>query len=215
VAIRSPKHNSQGYTLLEMLAVTALVGIVMGLGLPSLISLKKPLRDGTSQFKSALGLVRSKAIASNQAYRIKPMYLTRAEYTGTDNPDIPNKFVVESAANCSVTAANGWTPASQFDLVLPNGVGITDSASTTLVVPASPSFSVTVSNSLNWNDGQGICFDNRGVVDRTLRFILKDFQDNNQAKIALFNVTLIGGVEIATYDKNNISFVDSQGKSGY
>ncbi|WP_310425986.1 prepilin-type N-terminal cleavage/methylation domain-containing protein [Chamaesiphon sp. VAR_48_metabat_135_sub] len=204
MAIRPPKYNSQGYTLLEMLAVVMMAGIVMGFAVPSLLSLNKPLRDGSLQFKSHLSLIRSKAISSNQAYRISPKYTTRAGYVGS----IPNQFIVEYAANCKVTALgaanNGWETASQFDLDLPLRVGITEVGSTTVTVPGTGA--VPIDNLLNWN----ICFDNRGIVDTTKNIILKDFQSgnagsntgNNTAKIAAVLVGKVGIVEIFTYGSN-------------
>jgi prepilin-type N-terminal cleavage/methylation domain-containing protein len=203
VAIRPPKYNSQGFTLVEMLVVLAMAGIIMGFAVPSLLSLNKPLRDGSSQFKAHLNLIRSKAISSNQAYRLRPRFSTRAEYADS----IPNRFIVEYAANCKVTALgtvnNGWEGASQFDLDLPANIGITDIGSTTLPIGA-------VSNSLNWNGGAGICFDNRGVVDNiTTKVIIKDFRGDNKAKISLFDITKVGNVDITTYGDNTPTSPDT------
>jgi prepilin-type N-terminal cleavage/methylation domain-containing protein len=188
VAIRSHKHSSQGFTLLEMLAVLIVVGIIAGFAVPSLLSLNKPLRDGTLLFKNQIGLIRSKAISSNQSYRLKP--------NPDPNPDGTRNFVVEYAANCRVTTTgtNGWQRASQFDLDLPKNVGITDIATTI----SDPVAIGTVSNSL----GDGVCFDNRGIVDTPLRLILKDFRGDNKAKIALIDIGKLGSVDIYTYNSN-------------
>ncbi len=220
MAIRPTQNNYQGFTLLEMLITLSIMSILIGLALPSFLTINKPLRIATSQMASQLSLVRSKAISGNRAYRIKPMSTTLADYVGQDNPQgRANKFVVEYAANCAVPpnainptpgVPNGqsWARASEFDLTLPKGVGITDVASTTLTIPISGSPSVTVNNNLDWATGPGICFDNRGILQTSPpntppRFILKDFNNNNRAKIALFNVTFAGAVELATYDQNN------------
>jgi prepilin-type N-terminal cleavage/methylation domain-containing protein len=214
VAIRPPKYNSQGYTLVEMLVVLSIVGIVMGFAVPSLLSLNKPLRDGSLQFKSHLSLIRSKAISSSQAYRLRPKFLTRPEYTG----EIPHNFIVEYAANCKVTAMgavnNGWEAASQFDLDLPLRVGITEANTTTVIIPGiSPA--VAINNDLNWN----ICFDSRGIVDTPRYVVLKDFQSgnagtntgNNKAQIAAFSIGKVGVVEIFTYGTDfNVTLTDGQ-----
>jgi prepilin-type N-terminal cleavage/methylation domain-containing protein len=195
VAIRPPQHSLQGYTLIEMITVVGIVSIVVGFAVPSLLSLNKPLRDGVSQLKSHLSLVRSKAISSGKSYRIKPMSVTRSDY----KESIPRNFIVEYADSCAATT--GWQRASQFDLDLPEKIGITD-VDTTLTIPPSTT-EVTVSNDLNWNSGEGLCFDNRGIVSKTLRFVVKDFQGFGAAQIALFDITKVGGIEAVLYDKNN------------
>jgi prepilin-type N-terminal cleavage/methylation domain-containing protein len=146
VAIRPPKYNSQGFTLVEMLASLIVVGFIMGMAAPSLLSLNKPLRDGSLQFQSHLNLIRSKAISSNRAYRLRPKYPTAALVQSahldpvTLQPSRPypqsaNNFIVESARNCQVTTSgsnpsdttgrsDGWQVASQLDLDLPTSIGV-------------------------------------------------------------------------------------------
>lgn len=195
MASRSLHYSSQGYTLIEMIATLVLAGIIAGFAVPSLLSLNKPLRDGAVQFKAQLSLMRSKAISSNQAYRIRP--------NPDPNPDGTREFIAEYAANCRVTAVggtNGWQRASQFDLDLPQNINLTDISSTTIADPAIGA----VSNTL----GNGVCFNNRGLVDTTAgnntvrRLILKDFRGENRGKIALIDVSVLGSTDIYTYDSN-------------
>lgn len=189
MAIRPPKYNSQGFTLIEMLVTVMVAGIIMGFTLPSFLSLNKPLRDGSLQFKSHLSLIRSKAISSNKAYRLIPKFTTLTDY-----PDgIARNFLVEYADNCKMTT--GWIPASQFDLDLPPNVGIPATSTTLPVIGA-------VTNSLDWSIGSGrsICFDNRGILeDTTNKIILKDFRGDNKAKLAALDITKVGNVDINTY----------------
>jgi prepilin-type N-terminal cleavage/methylation domain-containing protein len=197
VAISPPKYNSQGFTLIEMLVTVMIGGVVFGFAAPSFLSWNKPLRDGSLQFKSHLNLIRSKAISSNNSYRLRPKYFTQAEYITNDNPEgIPRNFVVEYATNCKMTT--GWIPASQFDLDLPASIGI----------PITPTQlpTETITNSLEWNNGKGLCFDNRGIVDDTTsRIVLRDFRGDSKAKIALLDITKVGNVDIVTYsEKSNI-----------
>jgi prepilin-type N-terminal cleavage/methylation domain-containing protein len=198
VAIRPPNHNSQGYTLVEMLVVIIVTGIVMGIAVPSLMALNKPLRDATLQFKSQLSLIRAKAISSNQAYRLRPRYPTTAQYLGEHYNGNPHNFVVEYAANCQVTALGGWQSASQLDLDLPESIGI--DLATPATMPISPSIdgSTTAAPALSWN----ICYDNRGVAAQTTRLTLQDVQGNNIAKYAQISVGIVGSSEIVTYNKD-------------
>ncbi len=197
MTIRSPKHHDRGFTLVEMLVVIAIVGILMGLAVPSLLALNKPLREGTLQFKAQLNLIRSKAIASGQAYRLRPKYPTSAEYSGQG----PNSFIVEYAANCRISTygpsastvlPDGWQRASQLDLDLPSTVGVSGTATVTNDIPSTP----TPNANLNWS----ICYDNRGIASQPVNFTLKDFQGNNRAKMATISVQAIGAVAITAKD---------------
>jgi prepilin-type N-terminal cleavage/methylation domain-containing protein len=184
VTIRSPKHNSQGFTLVEMLVSLIIIGIIMGVALPSFLWLNKPLRSGALQFKAQLSLIRSKAISSNQSYRIRP--------NPDPDPNGTRDFIVEAAANCRVTTlgnTDGWQRASQLDLDLPKDIRITTTPSTISDPPGSALDSLST----------GICFDSRGITT-PVRFILKDFRGDSKAKIAMLDVSLVGNVDIYTYD---------------
>ncbi len=188
MTIRSPKSNSQGFTLVEMLVSLIIIGIIMGITIPSFLWLNKPLRTGALQFKAQLNLIRSKAIASNRAYRLKS--------NPGSNPDGTRDFIVETATNCRVPdlPVTGWQRASQLDLDLPKDIRITDIV-TTIADPPTP---LPISNSL----GTGICFDNRGIVATPTKLILKDFRGDNKAKIAMLDIGLLGDVDIYTYNSN-------------
>jgi prepilin-type N-terminal cleavage/methylation domain-containing protein len=201
---RLPKHNDGGFTLVEMLVVIAIVGILMAIATPSLLSLNKPLREGTSQFKTQLNLIRSRAIASSQAYRLRPKYPTRAEYPG----QIPNSFIVEYAANCRVDtygpALNGWLRASQLDIDLPQVIGVDGTATVaTQDTPQTP----TPDANLNWS----ICYDNRGIARQAVTFTLKDFQGNNRAQSATMQVQRFGTLAITTNDRAGAAIPDVNG----
>jgi prepilin-type N-terminal cleavage/methylation domain-containing protein len=243
VAIRPPKYNSQGFTLVEMLVVLIIAGIVMGIATPSLLSMNKPLRDGTQQMKSHLSLIRSKAISSSKAYRIRPKYPTTAEYRGEKYQQTPHNFIVEYAANCQVSTygyglskpgvstdpnrppvsaalavsnpngiPDGWMTASQFDLDLPDAIGVAETPAPTITTttfsggnqsftPANQSGATTptpIDSHLNWS----VCFDNRGLASQGVSFTLKDFQANNRATSALITVNQIGQIGVTTKNKD-------------
>lgn len=167
MAIRPSHHEDRGFTLIEMVVILAIVGIVSAFALPSLVSFNKPLRDGTNQFVSQLALIRSKAISSGKAYRIRPAYLNRTDYTGGKYPGVPRNFIVEYAGSCQVntygpglaagatvdttTYANGtpdgWQAASQLNLDLPESVGIDNTAVPTGVSGNPPLSRITINGS--------------------------------------------------------------------
>jgi prepilin-type N-terminal cleavage/methylation domain-containing protein len=203
VAIRPPKHSSQGFTLVEMLVSLIITGIIGGLAVPSLLSLNKPFKNGVLQFKAHLSLIRSKAISSNKAYRIRPKFTAVSGY-----PDgIVRNFVVEYADNCNksennvVPVATRWQMASQLDLDLPQNIGLP-----TAPPPSSPTMQVVVlpngnvTSTLNWTGTGMICFDNRGIrEDTTTKIILRDSQRSHRAKVAELEITKVGSVDISTY----------------
>lgn len=210
MTIRPPKYNSQGFTLIEMIVTVMVAGILMAIATPSLLSLNKPLRDGSLQFKSQLSLIRSKAISSSKSYRIRPKFTDINDY-----PDrVARNFVVEYADNCKmpenivtpVTAR--WQMASQFDLDLPPNIGI-PTAATTLPTIGS------VTTSLNWTGAGIICFDNRGIREDTSTIIaLKDFQGFNKARVAALEITKVGNVDVNTYTESTPSTFTITGSQG-
>lgn len=131
-------------------------GIIIGFSVPSLLSLNKPLRSGVLQFKSHLNLIRSKAISSNKAYRLRTKYPTAAEYKGETYQNTPHKFIVEYASNCRVNTygpglakdplsvttpdgtPDGWRLASQLDLDLPDAVGIASTPLPIIITNGTP-----------------------------------------------------------------------------
>ncbi len=234
MAIVPPKYNSQGFTLVEMLASLIVIGFIMSMAAPSLLSLNKPLRDGSLQFQAHLNLIRSKAISSNRAYRLRPKFPTKVQYQGQNYQQTPHNFIVESARNCQVTTSgtnpsdttgrsDGWQIASQLDLDLPESVGISNTpipkingvdiplTSTSLTItPANSSVTpttVTADPYLNWS----ICYDNRGVAYQAVSLTLQDFQGNNKAKFSLIDVTGVGSVEIRTSTTGGGTFLNNSG----
>lgn len=147
------------------------------------MSYNKPLREGASQFRGQINLVRSKAIASNRSYRIRPFSAS--------------KFTVEYANNCRVIDDDDWTRATQFDIDLPKNVRVTDVPITTVNLPGSGN--ATFDSTKKWK----ICFDSRGVASGTSSVILKDFKGDSRAKIVLFNIIPVGGIDVITYDNDN------------
>jgi prepilin-type N-terminal cleavage/methylation domain-containing protein len=234
VAIRPPKYNSQGFTLIEMVATLALAGIIMAFAFPSLMTLDKPLKSGTLQFKNQLSLIRSKAISGSRAYRIRPRYPTFAEYKGEHYQETAHNFIVEYATNCQVTtygsgltgAPDGWQAASQLDLDLPDSIGVASTPLPTVAINGTPTTtaagsitfthadgsaspgSVTVQAPLNWS----ICYDNRGIAYQAVTLTLQDSRADNRSRSALISVGAIGSLDITTKDSSGASTNDSNGE---
>jgi Tfp pilus assembly protein PilE len=195
--MKSPTYYESGFTLVETIGVILLAGILMTVAVPSFLSLNKPLRDGVSQFTSHINLVRSKAMASSKAYRIKPKYPSPSQYPKS----IPNQFIVQYATNCQVVeGTGGWTTAAQFDLDLPENMGVTNDAAISLPLPTSGSEIIQPANNLDWE----ICFDSRGTIAQpSVRdIIFRDYQGNNPAKLAKIQLNLVGVNDIFTYSIN-------------
>jgi prepilin-type N-terminal cleavage/methylation domain-containing protein len=187
------KSTTEGFTLIEILVTIAIAGILLSLGSVSLISMRKPLKLAVKAFESQVRLVRTQALSSGRAYRIRPRYLTTAEYSA----GFANRFIVEHASNCSSTS---WAVASQLDLDLED-VGVVDSSTILLAGSTIPN-----TNAIDWN----LCFDNRGFVSNPVKIYLKDYRANNQARHSVFSFSKVGGITYANYAVDGHLVVDTQ-----
>ncbi|PTA67660.1 type II secretion system protein [Deinococcus arcticus] len=66
----SPQNHRQGFTLLELLMVMAILGILFGIGMVSFQNLRNPARDTARAVHSALFQMRADAAANTQARRL-------------------------------------------------------------------------------------------------------------------------------------------------
>jgi prepilin-type N-terminal cleavage/methylation domain-containing protein len=215
VATRPSNHppSDDGFNVVELLVGLAIVGILTAIAIPSLSSFYKPLSIAVSSTTSQLTLIRSKAMASSRAYRIRPRFTTAAEYVNSK----PNQFIVEynknggscnteeSTTTAGVTIWN-WAPASQLDFQLSDKVVLDN-----YVVLGG----ATQSNYLDWDAGttldprKGFCFDSRGMprtfggIISTITFRIKDELGNNVAKSANISINGTGGVSYTTYSSSN------------
>jgi hypothetical protein len=98
-----------GQSLVELLAVLAILGMGVGVATVYFDPVEQPLRTGTRLAEGFLQASRARAMATTSAYRVTPRSATvlGAEY----------------ADSCSSTT---WTEESQLVLELPEGVELDD-----------------------------------------------------------------------------------------
>jgi Tfp pilus assembly protein PilV len=101
---RDPKSEA-GTTLIEVLAVVAIMGLGLGAAALQLGALEAPLDSGAQLLQGSLRQARLNAIASTSAYRVVPLTVDRL--TG------------QFADSCSATT---WTTDSSMAMNLPQGV---------------------------------------------------------------------------------------------
>jgi prepilin-type N-terminal cleavage/methylation domain-containing protein len=146
--------NSQGFTLTELLAVVAIVGILAALAMPSVLWANKPGENATKQIAGNFKLARAKAMSKTSAYRVKGIS--------------ENFLKVEYAKTCSANDPD-WNIASEFDVELPRNA--------TIIAP------VTVNGQpKNLSDWQ-VCYDSRGISQENTILIIKDSQTNRTTTV--------------------------------
>jgi prepilin-type N-terminal cleavage/methylation domain-containing protein len=190
---RSPHNRSSdaGFTALELLAGLVIIGIISAIAIPNIASMYKPLSTAVSSTTSQLTLIRSKAMASSRAYRIRPRYATAAAYPGGK----PNDFIVQynkDGGSCNQTNPDKWGFAPQFDFKLADRVILGNLSAL----------------------GDGVCFDSRGIPKNTtgVDFVLFDEQRGSQARSSKISVNGTGGVSYKTYSTDDGTGTEIAGK---
>jgi prepilin-type N-terminal cleavage/methylation domain-containing protein len=153
---RSVSDNSTGFTLTELIATMVIVGIMAVLAGPMLNSNMgtRPLDDSTNRVAGTLNLMRVKATSQTSAYRFR---------LGSSS----NFFLVEYAPTCT-SASSEWKSDGSFlleDRTL--GKAVTFSS-----VTPNPTVSP-------WS----VCFDNRGMADRSLDIRLADSSTTRRVQV--------------------------------
>jgi len=166
-----------GFTLIELLVIIALIGVMAAFSAPYITFGINPLRDTTNRIASTFKLIRVKAMSQTSAYRIKQ--------------DSTTKLKVERAKLCSDTT--GWTVDNSFDsedLTLTEAKDIQGLAKNTVIeITAATENNTNVTPVSNWS----LCFNSRGLADKTLKLTIKDQKITKPKQIEIFQG---GGVQI-------------------
>ena len=97
MAVR-PRPRTGGYTLLEVLIATAIMGTLLAIGVPRMLTLRGPyaLTGAANRIAADLQVARQRAIARNVRYRV---FFSSAGsgYYQVEREASPNTFVKDSA----------------------------------------------------------------------------------------------------------------------
>ena len=99
--------RNRGFTLLELMAAMAILGVTATITGYNLMSLHDPLEAAANQMTSNLKLARARAMATTAAYRILPTS--------------SNQIMAQYGTDCSATS---WTDDTQLSLDLEDPISV-------------------------------------------------------------------------------------------
>lgn len=102
-------RQTEGFTLLEIVLVVAIVGIVLAIAAVGLRSLSDPVGKAASAIQGTMKQARSRAMSTTSAYRIS----------------LANSTTLQATYAYTCDDTTGWTRDPRFDVSLENGVTIT------------------------------------------------------------------------------------------
>ena len=129
----SPSTNSQGFSIVELIVVVAMMGIFSVSGITSLKALDNPVQDGASTTVGFLKQVKARAISTTSAYQIIALTDDRliTQYANTCSAgtftidpvlslDLPKGANFQSTAWTICFSARGFADANQ-NIVIEDG----------------------------------------------------------------------------------------------
>lgn len=177
-----------GFTLVELLVIIALIGIMAAFSAPYINFGINPLKDTTNRVVSNFKLMRVKAMSQTSAYRIK-------QATSTT-------LVIERAKACSEPyPSTAWTVDNSFDsedLTLTEAKdiqGLAKNAVIEITAATENSTNITplIGSTVTGLPGWSLCFNSRGLANKTLKLTIKDQKTAKYKEIEIFQG---GGVQI-------------------
>ncbi len=122
----APKAPERGFTLLEMLMVTTVIGIVAGIGMPLLNDISDSMKLGQAarEVERELQTARMAAVSANQPMRVRFNCNATGEYRMVEligTPSVP--VAADSAANRCSAALYPFPAADRNPLTRPNNDG--------------------------------------------------------------------------------------------
>jgi len=176
-------NNNTGFTLVELLVIIALIGIMAAFSAPHITFGVNPLKDTTNRLASTFKLMRIKAMSQTSAYRIKQ--------------DTATTIKIERAKLCS--DSTGWIVDNSFDsedLTLTEAKdiqGLAKGAVIEIVTATVNSTNITPLIESAGSPGWSLCFNSRGLANKTLMLTIKEQKTTKTKRIEIFQG---GGVQI-------------------
>lgn len=162
-------NSKKGFTLIELLVVVALIAILAGIGLPSVLNLisRIKLTRATRDVSVALQAARLKAIAKNRRHKV---YFVMG---ATDTYILMNCSVGGTCSKASLGAGDGWVADnSEYGVTKTLDANLNISApGTTFQVIFFPAGTAT--NNDDTLADQMICITNTGNLGGTMRIQIR------------------------------------------
>ncbi|MDZ7707506.1 MAG: prepilin-type N-terminal cleavage/methylation domain-containing protein [Trueperaceae bacterium] len=163
---RNATMRRQGFTLLELLILLAVLAIVFAIAALDVRPLNNEARNAANEVASAVRLTRARAMATTSAHRL--VLASGAELR------------MEAAVACD--DASGWTDETRFATTLSGTAEIAELSDTGLPADYAPAAAGDVL----------LCFDPRGLADASPTVKIED----GRGRIAEVDVYAGGGVEL-------------------
>lgn len=157
-----------GMSLIEILVVVALTALLAAFAAPAITFGTNPLKDSSNRIAASFKWARAQAMASTSAVRIRPISNTQ--------------FVMERARRCTEANAANWTIIS--DRVEKNGQMVYEDLS--FDTPAQLTLPITEDGTAVTPTTWDICFNSRGLADKTVVLTMQDTDTNQQRTMTVF-----------------------------
>jgi prepilin-type N-terminal cleavage/methylation domain-containing protein len=199
------QNRESGFSLIEITFVMVIMAILAAISVPSMLRMYSPMRSAAQQVESGLKTVRTRAISSGNAFRIRPAgnndpsgraagkYLVVEYAVNTAGATATPSTINGSVPNCPTSATSAanynWRQAQlgNDDVRLPNEIEVVQGRNT---------------GQFNWE----ICFDRQGLAtvntNVTNGITLQNVNGNDRTRWIEVVVTAVGQINTRTYTKD-------------